>query len=86
MSKIAEGLFLLLGKLPVVVVASALVWLFFFFFSSQKLLSKKELIAPNTVRGLSVLQTRSKYPFCCTKRSFCLGWLFDAIEVLSAAH
>lgn len=86
-SEMVGCLFLLLGRLPVVVASAPVVC----FFSSQtlhnaKLLSTKELKAPNTVRGLWVLQTRSKYPFCCTKRCFCLVWLFDAIEVLGVAY
>lgn len=66
-SEIGGGLFLLSVKLPVVVAAAVLVVCVFFFSSSSsqtlhnaKLLSKKELIAPNTVRGLRVPQTRSK--------------------------
>lgn len=67
-SEIGGGLFLLSVKLPVVAAAAALVvclCVVVFFPSSQtlhnaKLLSKKELIAPDTVRGLRVPQTRSK--------------------------
>lgn len=65
-SETGGGLFLLSVKLPVVVVAAAVLVVCVCFFSSSqtlhnaKLLSKKELIAPDTVRGLRVPQTRSK--------------------------